>query len=223
MQKPDWPIKSRDHIRIRMVDAEGASGESIIEQVTADCLMIQWPTEAGKRLPIIAGQTLAVLFSHGGKAFEFLAEVVDATESPGWHITMRASTTPEEIQRRDHFRMSAHGRAELTARVVALAEYKDGEFDCRKIEAEVCDISAGGCSIILPTSVPVDSHYDVKLFLQGGWDEPVIAQARVVWRRQRDDRAFEHGLVFCNVTESTRRRIMRFVFDAQREQMREDE
>ncbi len=218
----DPAFHPNERLRVRTEGAVAATGESAVVHVAADRLVIRWPIAAGRRLAIGAGDTIAVLFSRGGTAFEFLATVLDTSDVPECLLTIRPTTSFQEIQRRDHFRVSAHGRAELSARVVALAEYKHAEFDARRAEGEVYNISAGGCSIVLPAALPIDSVYDVKLVLQGDWDEPVFTRARVVWCRKFDDLSFEHGLAFCNISEGLRRRMMRFVFDAQREQMPED-
>ncbi|MGD0309007.1 MAG: flagellar brake protein [Acidobacteriota bacterium] len=222
------PLVVQDPIIVRVTDSPASPCASLVEGVETDRLLIRWPTASGKRMSIAAGRILTVCFCRGGRAFEFQARVLETSEGPLPLVAIRPSTSPRSVQRREDVRVQTLARVELAPRVVELARFKGPGHSSPTIKGEANSISAGGFSVSVPMPIPVGTLFHASLSLHGERGSPLRVTAKVVRCKPVESheaapQAFEVGFAYANLAEAVRKRIVRFVFGAQREQVEEEE
>ena len=222
------PLEVNDPIQVKTAASGSYSNcESRVEEITADELLISWPTEAGERIPVLDHQVLTISFSRYMRVYEFDATVLDVIDDPIALLAVRPSSSLRVIQRRDDVRIRALAPVELTARVVGLARYKDAHTRSHRIRSETTNISAGGFTIRHPGPIAVGAVFEVKLTMPGEDRQPLEMSARVVRCRpvtesDAQPSAYDVGLAFTRIPEAVRARVVRFVFGAQREERLEE-
>lgn len=222
------PLVVNDPIIVRTTDAPALPYGSLVEGVETNRVLIRWPAAPGKRMPIAVGKLLTVCFCRGGQAFEFQARVLETFEGPRPLVIIRPASSPRGVQRRDDVRVQALARVELAPRVVELARFKGPGHVSQTIKGEASSISAGGFSISVSMPIPVGTLFHASLSLQGERGDPLRVSAKAVRCKpveshETEPRAFEVGFAYANMAEAARKRIVRFVFGAQRKQFEKDE
>lgn len=218
------PLGANDPIQVRV----GSSGsysycESHVEEVTAEELLISWPTEDGERVPVHEHQILTISFSHYQRVYEFEAKVLDVIDDPVALLAVRPASSLRSIQRRNDVRIRALAPVELTARVVGLERDKDARTRSHRILSETVNISAGGFTIHHHSPIAVGTLFEVRLTLPGESRKPLEMSAQVVRSAAVGDPdaqppVWDLGFTFARIPESARARIVRFIFGAQRDE-----
>jgi PilZ domain len=116
-------------------------------------------------------------------------------------VRFEVSTQPEVTQRREFVRVPSVQNVVL-----------GGEPGATKINGKAIDLSGGGMLLTGAVGLELDSVVRFSLKLGVGADE-IEGRARVV----RSDDEGRRALVFEEITEDDRQRLIHFVFDRQRE------
>jgi len=224
------PVEVNDELQVMTADAESPClCESRVEELTEGGLWISWPLEAGERIPISENQALTISFGSGDIAYAFDATVSATVLEPVALLAIRPTGPLRSFQRRDDFRMRAFAHVELTAKVVKIAHFKHTSHSpYRVIRAETVNISAGGFTIRHNAPVPRGTVFDVALTLPGEHRQPLALNAKLVRCTAVQDAdsvssTFDLGFSFVRIPEGARARIVRFLFNAQREERQVEE
>ncbi len=216
------PLEVKCEIQVQAGDANSAPyGESRVEEMADDELIISWPTYAGERIPFREFQTVRISFSREQKTYEFDATVLDVIDDPVPLLSVRPTGPLRTIQRREDVRVRVHVPVELAARVVGLARYKDARGRAHNIRGETVTLSAGGFAISHPLSIAPGTVFEVKMKLPG--EDPELTVSAQVVRCDLLGKSgelaggFEVGFSFNRISPTARARLVRFIFGLQRE------
>lgn len=125
----------------------------------------------------------------------------------------------ERIQRREYVRVQTFLPVEMTL-TTPIEEGQDHAIAF--FHTNTLDISAGGMAIQHKLIIPHGALYDVKLTVPRILP-PLQLLAKVVRSSSQKDaynvKFYRFGLMFLSVTEGTRARLVKYVFDVQRKNM----
>ncbi len=116
-------------------------------------------------------------------------------------VRFEVSAAPEVTQRREFVRIPA-------LQDVAVG----GETGAKRIDTKAIDLSGGGMLLSGANSLELDSMVRFRLALGGGAGE-IEGRARVV----RSDQEGRRALVFEDISQTDRQRLIHFVFERQRQ------
>jgi hypothetical protein len=114
-------------------------------------------------------------------------------------LRFTAAAPPEVVQRREFVRVEGAQRVVL-----------DRAGDGGAVKTHAIDVSGGGMLLSAADGLEVDARIRFRLELDG--ELPIEGRARVV----RADSGEQRAVVFEQIAESDRQRLIRFVFDRQR-------
>ena len=129
------------------------------------------------------------------------------------------STPPDRVQRREDVRVRECLPVELSARVISLLLFRITGHEAGIISTKTITVSGGGFAILHHAAVPVGTSFNVKLHLPD-CPSPLNMKAEVVRcelvNESGESPLFELGLVFTQMAEAVRSRIVSHVFRVQR-------
>jgi len=221
------PLEIHDRLHIGPANSPApVTWISRVEELAGDTLVVRWPAEGGKPVPISAGQELTIAFGQSSTVHEFEAVVIDMVSEPAPLIAVRPSSPVRSFDRRSDVRVQALVRIELMAKVVRLAAFREARRQ-QRIRAQTMNLSAGGFVIRYQAAVSVDTVFGVRLALPGERRQPIQVNAAVVRCLPLEGESglpesYELGFRFLRLSESARSRILRFIFAVQREAKPDD-
>lgn len=188
-----------------------------VEDIAGGCIVIAWPLDRGSQIPVQLEQQLMLSFVREEAAYVFAAVVQEKGQAPVPYLKIRPLGHPRKIQRREFFRVKVAIDVEIAG---VISHPAQGEM-VLYFKSHTYDLSGGGMAIRLEKNIPVGSMLEVKLFLFDGL-APLKIIARVVNSvpvQSVGGRTLSRiGMSFPGITETERRRIMRYLFQMQRNQ-----
>ncbi len=224
---PGIPIAANDLLHITLTQAETAgSWESRVEDIAAGELLIVWPKEGGKLIPIDPQEMITVTFGRLRQVYEFEAIVAGLIREPVALLAVRPSGALRSFERRSDVRVRALARVELSAKVVRLAAFRNTRSSHR-IRTQTLNLSAGGFIIHHHSAIPIGTIFAVTLALPGERRQSITMSAvlvRCLALADPDTQAegYELGFHFERISEAGRARILRFIFGVQREEKNDE-
>ena len=159
----------------------------------------------GIEYPISPGQEADLVFFKEEGVFRIrIAYIKRIREENATHIQVKILSNPKKTQRREYFRL----KYLINGSVKSLDNEKSSEI-------LIQDISGGGVKAISPISFYTGEKLEVTLYL----DENTIHVAAVVVRSHRmpDQKRYETGIMFKDVSDQNQDRIIGFIFQKQGE------
>jgi c-di-GMP-binding flagellar brake protein YcgR len=170
-------------------------------------LTLAWPTDADRRLiSIEPGHTVRMVVATPDALFSVTATVDDVVKRGVPLITVRLNGGWQRSQRRNAVRLPVAIRPRVAARVMGDA-YKD-------LRLGVTNISATGVQIRSQDELKIGDRLQLTFELIGLTGELVV-QARVR-RVRRQERVWDAGCEFEQISDRLASRIMQFIFAQQR-------
>jgi c-di-GMP-binding flagellar brake protein YcgR len=216
------PPQVHEAIQVAAAETGFEPADSRVEEVAPDSLLVSWPALPGGPLPLFLGQVLIVRLQRGDRDVEFEATVMEARETPIPLVRIRPATPQHSAQRRNDCRVSVFAPVLLRLKVVEMQDYRNSGSEMLSTAAEATNISAGGFSVHLTHPVRDGTLFEAQLTLPGDCAPPLAVDCRVIrciacHRPEQGPGVFDVAMAFSHLPESARQRIVRFVFDAQRE------
>ena len=178
---------------------------AVVEEAMDDSLLVELVKAGAEPLPQV-GPAEDVVLRHETPLGIFEARGSVTPRAPGGRrLQFQLDADPSLIQRREYARV----QADLPVSVVR--ESGDGE----QITARTVNISGGGVMVRGVPEVELGERVCVVLWLDDG-RRPLETPARVV----RDVEPGVVGLLFDLIDEPARERLIRYVFEREREQRR---
>jgi c-di-GMP-binding flagellar brake protein YcgR len=212
-------VQVNDILQIRTTDdQESLPLNSRVEDVLPDVLVIAWPVERGRPAPVRLGQQVSLSFVRGGLAYVFAGAIKEQGQQPIPYLKIRPLGPPQKVQRRDYFRV----KMALDLELAGVVGYPASREAALYLNTHTYDLSGGGMSIRTEKSIPPGSMVEAKLNLPDNLP-PMKLTVRIVSSIPilgTDGRPLTHtGMSFRGMKESERRRLIRFLTQAQRTQL----
>lgn len=178
-----------------------------IEEVGVKIISIGVPVSQGVFIPLREGTILEVIFCDDVSAYTFSSVIINriATPLPNFIIEFPSNIT--KIQRRQYVRLP----------LVTPLEYQvlenNGLSKCKK--GYVIDLSGGGILFKTKDVVPENTIIIIRTVIG---DEKIELPATVIRSiKEEENNEYSLSAEFHEISENTRDKIIRYIFDVQRE------
>jgi c-di-GMP-binding flagellar brake protein YcgR len=179
-------------------------------------IVVAWPAGGQGLVSVTASQPVCIFFVRQGKVWMIEGFVRETRKSPVPVWVVQPTAPPRSVERRDDLRVHSPVHVCLREKVISLSSYRDSR-GITSFEAFTADISAGGFTVRHEVPLEIGTIFDAALYLPDRAD-PLNLDAKVIRCDARPEGArtgFEIALAFVHIAESTRARLVRFVFKAQ--------
>lgn len=194
-------------------DSEYHGLASRIEGIERDSFHISVPTHRGNVLPLSLGTRLIISVIHRGDVYRFGSVVIGRKRDPIPMLTIRKPESLSKIQRRHWVRLAA---------VVDIYYYvDDGTQISEEYRGQSIDISGGGLLLLTTHELVAGYHLMMRLDVPG--QESVLCKGQVLRtiNEASTGKNYQKAAVeFYEISERSRDRIIKFIFDKQREWIR---
>lgn len=176
--------------------------------------MIYAPIKEGNIYPVQIGWSTTIYFLQDGKFNYFYAQVIDRKINDNLaFLVIKPISKIESIQRRQFFRLDCN--LPIKYRVV------DSNFEINEVEPQFSetytrDLGGGGVCIKLRHEIEINTLLECELFINE--KTKILFTGLVVHSLKNDDKIYKHeiGVLFKNINNRDRDKIVKFVFSEQR-------
>ncbi len=206
---------------------------SNIQDITRDSILISVPSdEKGRPVGFRNGEEVLISIAQKGKRYGFRSTVTGRVLKPFFMLSLSKPSKIFVVELRQYFRVPVF--LEYTAKRVERITGENGKvkYQIPKnlslkdviIKGHIHDISGGGAFITCDKKLEIDEHILISTNLD---DETPLRNlpARVVRKVVLDSRREKegYGVMFVDIDEKTREKIIKFCFKRQRELRRAGE
>ncbi len=203
-------------LQVNFIDGESAQGySSRVEDLDGAKICIAWPTENGLRVSVRAGEEVFLSFTREDAAYGLRAKVEKTTAEPVPVVVVEPVGSVTRTQRREFVRV----RTSIPVELIGVPDPSQETKVVLLIKTRTLDLSGGGFAVHHKDAVPAGTIFETRFSLPGTPEEFHLHSKLVRCDRQEDaqrNRIYRLGLMFLDMPESTRSRIVRFVFGVQK-------
>lgn len=203
------PLPGRGE-RVMLDGLPGGPWPTVVDGCSDRGLALAPPRLGGRPVPLPLRRRFVLAYTHREIPCEVDAELVDGP-APGGPDPYLARThgRPRRMQRRRAVRVPVH--------LIALASVGD-QAEVAEVGAVTEDLSAGGALLRVARPLETGTPLTVRIMC-GGATGPLDLEGRVVRcdRTPGDQRPWRIGLAFVEPAPADEERLVRFVFERQRE------
>jgi len=207
-------------LQMSFMDGESAHGySSRVEDLDDAKICIAWPTENGLRVSVRAGEEVFLSFTREDASYGLRAKVEKTIAEPVPLVVVEPIGSVTRTQRREFVRV----RTSIPVEMIGVPNPSQETTVVLLIKTRTLDLSGGGFAVYYKDAVPSGTVFETKFSLPGTPEEFHV-HAKLVRCERREDaqrnRIHRLGLMFLDMPESTRSRIVRFVFGVQKSAVR---
>ncbi|MBZ9635969.1 flagellar brake protein [Clostridium sp. FP1] len=188
-----------------------------IQDLTEEYIAISIPMSGGQYVPLSRGDIIDVIYYEDENLYKFKSSVIGRKIENIPILLISKPVEIEKIQRRKYVRISLINTAKyknlknqpkISPRTINESEY---------LKAAIVDLSGGGMKVRVSEEIVKNDFILVNLTINNE-DIHIVGQAK---RIQKDDEGrFVCGLSFEFLDSLTRERIIKYIFQLMREQMK---
>jgi len=193
-------------IEVKVGDHAGTF-DSRIEDFEKDLIHISMPSEKGVVVPLKPNTKLHISYVMDRGRLSFKSVVVDRFMDP---LPTLKINKPDIIFREE---LRSFFRVDTRIPVKLMVDIDEGDIIKQKLcEGKIIDMSGGGCRIFTPAPLKRGDIFEV--FFQGVLEklDSVKVEAKRVTRVEEN---FEVGAEFCEISQSERDKVIKYVFKRQ--------
>ncbi len=207
-------------LQVSFMDRKSAQGySSRVEDLDGVKICIAWPTENGLRVSVRAGEEVFLSFTREDAAYGVRAKVEKTVNEPLPVVVVEPVGPVTRTQRRDFVRVNAS----IPVEMIGVPGPSEETPVVLLIKTRTLDVSGGGFSLYYKDAVPSGTVFETRFSLPGIAEEFHLHAKLVRCQRRSDaqgNRIHRLGLIFLDMPESNRSRIIRFVFSVQKSAVR---
>ena len=213
-------LQVNELLQVSFMDGESAHGySSRVEDLDGGKICIAWPTENGLRVSIRAGEEVFLSFTREDASYGLRAKVEKTVPEPLPVVVVEPVGSVTRTQRREYVRV----RTSIPVEMIGVPDPSQETPVVLLIKTRTLDLSGGGFAVYYKDAVPSGTVFETRFSLPGTPEEFHL-HAKLVRCERREDaqrnRIHRFGLMFLEMPESTRSRIVRFVFGIQKSAVR---
>ncbi len=206
------PLKENQPVEIELPGSELSIYRSRVEHVGDDRLVVASPMKGGAIIPVRPGTVVKVIYTDNVAVYTFSAEVLSQNLSNPSILLLNKPIDSKRIQRRNFVRLDTR----LTVNLTRL----DDKFipSGETFSATTVDISGGGMMFEGNTLLQMGDVLEAVICLNE--HETVRAIGRIVRIMENPPKSrnrYSVGFEFIIIEETERDKIIRFIFNRQRE------
>ena len=208
-------VELRPGMRVMVPSPKGVIAgyfSSTVRRVDGRGVLIDIPRLDGEDLPLKSGQTIQMFVQLHGRMYEFESRI----HSVEFQVLLEEPDAAKLTERRSFFRLLFTLTAEMT--LLSDNEDEDQDEEPSTEEVAIVDLSGGGARVRTSFEVPIGTQIALEFLIEGS---PLRLMAEVV-RSTANETArrairYEAHCRFTQINRSDEDRIVRFVFQKQRE------
>ncbi|MCB2297148.1 flagellar brake protein [Clostridium tagluense] len=188
-----------------------------IQDLTEEYIAISIPMSGGQYVPLSRGDIIDVIYYEDENLYKFKSSVIGRKIENIPILLVSKPLEIEKIQRRKYVRISLintakyknlKNQSKISPKTIEEREY---------LKASIVDLSGGGMKVRVSEEIVMNDFILVNLTVNNE-DIHIVGQAK---RIQKDDEGrFVCGLSFEFLDNLTRERIIKYIFQLMREQMK---
>jgi len=207
-------------LQVNFIHGESAQAySSRVEDLDGAKICIAWPTENGLRVSVRAGEEVFLSFTREDASYGLRAKVEKTTAEPVPIVVVEPLGSITRTQRREFVRV----RTSVPVELIGVPDPSQETTVVLLIKTRTQDLSGGGFAVYHKDAVPTGTIFETRFSLPGTPEEFHL-QSKLVRCDRREDaqrnRIYRLGLMFLDMPEGTRSRIVRFVFGVQKSAVR---
>ncbi len=205
------PIKENSFIDITTSGTNGKKYSCKVKEILGERLFALMPDDLNDSSDFIPGSKVKVTYSDRSAVYSFLSEIIVLKPGTPSILTLGRPANMVRIQRRNFVRLVA--RLKIFSNKIA-GDNKDAEF----FSATTSDISGGGLLFGCDTQLNVGETLEATIFI--GQNQTISAVGRIVRVVEQSALSkyrYSVGLEFTDIKESERDKIIKYIFNQQRE------
>ncbi len=206
------PLKVNQPVEIEIPGEQSVCYRSRVEYVSDDRLIVASPMKSGAIVPVRRGTVVKVTYTDNVAVYTFSSEVLSQNISGIPTLILDRPSDSKRIQRRNFVRLDTR----LTVNLSLLNEkyIPSGET----ISATTVDISGGGMMFVCDTNMKVGDVLEAVINLSEKETVTAIGRiVRIVENPPKSRNRYSAGFEFTIIEEAERDKIIRFIFNQQRE------
>lgn len=190
---------------------------SNVQDVTEEYIAISIPTNSGEYIPLSKGAIIEVIYNEEENFYKFRSSVIGRKFENIPILLIAKPTEVKKIQRRKYVRISListvkyinlKNQPKINPKTIGSSEY---------IKAVLVDLSGGGMRVRVEEEIKLYDFLLVSLTINNE-DTLIVGQAmRII---KDDEGRFSCGLSFEFLDSATREKIIKYIFQLMREQMK---
>lgn len=232
----DSRITIGDKLELKQIETELPENQNqrpliyisqVLDESQSGEYLVSMPLSGGKLIPLSIGQEFYAVFYSKKGLLQCQVEVTGRyRQEELFLMEITQKTSLEKIQRREYFRLSCNQQVKY--HVLSDTEQKELEeqakCDIDEVTAEwkrgvMLDLSGGGIWFVSSVQEERNSIIQVCFDITiNEKSERIYAFAIILRceRNQNNQTLYDHHLMFWNMQQSIREKIIRFIFDEQR-------
>lgn len=199
-------VKLQINSRIDVIYKEDAY-VSNVQDIDSENFAISIPVREGMYLPLSLGESVEIIFYSEGEAYKFKTKVTGRKIDKIYVILLKYTSNFTKIQRRNYVRMETLIDINCT-----LTESNN------KIEffnALAIDISGGGLRLVTNRPLSIGNKLIMNIQLK---EDNLVLKGKVVRHELNLDKKHVCGIIFEDMLNEHREKIIRYTFELMREQ-----
>ncbi len=207
------PIRINQPVEIELNYTSGINTfKSRVEGISDDNIVIAAPMLNGQVIPVKNGINMRVSYLDNIALYTFDSIVLSSNLRPVPTLTLDKPGSLKRVQRRNFVRIDARLPMVFT---LLKENLESGSED---YDATTIDVSGGGLMFSTDCSLHLHDILEVKLALTDNVYVTALGKVvRIVEKKQQDKHTFSVGLEFSIIEEGERDKIIRYIFNQQRE------
>ncbi len=206
------PLKVNQPIQIELPGDEVTYYRSIVEAIFIDRFTVTSPTKAAAVIPLAPGTIVTIIFTDNTAIYTFTTEVISQNRKPPATLLLGKPIEMKRIQRRNFVRLD-------TRLPISLNKFNKNLHPGKELfSGTAFDISGGGmmfgcntpleCGDVLEATINLNRQITVKTLGR---------VVRVMHNPPKSREKYSVGFEFRVIEEPVRDKIIRFIFNQQRE------
>lgn len=186
---------------------------SRIEDVRERDLIIGAPIYKGEVINLRPETLITVIVTGENALYQFESKVLTTEISPLPLLVITKPKDMQKVQRRSFFRIKVSIPVEYRP-LQDILENSNEEFKL----AETVDLSGGGALLLLSEEFPKETILELRLHLKENTVVPAVGRVVLIKDEKRRDKKKMLAVEFIVIEERERDKIIKFVFEKQREE-----
>lgn len=206
------PLKVNQPVEIELPEISKASYRSRVEGILINKITLAAPLKQGQIVSLSPGTPVKVIYSDQMAIYSFVSQVISLNRQTPPTVTLGEPYDFQRTQRRNFVRLDAI----LSITITQVDEdYKPvGET----FSGTTVDLSGGGAMFVCNTKLKFGDSLDTMIYLSDNDSVKAVSKVtRFVENLPNAKQKYSVGLEFTVIEESERDKIIKFIFNKQRE------
>ena len=206
------PLKVNQPVEIEMPEISKVSYRSRVEGILSNKITLAAPLKQGQIVPLSPGTTVKVIYTDQMAIYSFLSQVISLNRQNLPTVILGEPYDLQRIQRRNFVRLEA------TLNIIITQVDEDYKPAGETFSGTTVDLSGGGAMFLCNTVLKCGDSLATMVYLSDNDSVKALGRVtRFVENLPNAKHKYSVGIEFTVIEESERDKIIKFIFNRQRE------